>query len=242
MAVVREPRAGLLRPEACVAAHLRLAASAGVEIHTGEPILEWRADGDGVVVATSRGSYRAGRLILCAGAAMTNWLGAAGVPATVTRQPMFWFRPGSESYALGSFPVWSVQIDEERLLYGFPDLGDGLKAAIHYGGTPTTAESIDRTVHDADAREVEELLDRYFPGVHGACVRASVCMYTNTPDKNFVIDSHPAHANVLVVSACSGHGFKFASAIGEAASQWALDGAARSDLSLFSIGRFGPRP
>jgi glycine/D-amino acid oxidase-like deaminating enzyme len=159
------------------------------------------------------------------------------VQTTVTRQPLFWFHPARP--AAGPPSVWAIEFTPGKLLYGFPDVGSGLKVAIHYGGAATTADAIDRQVTPDETREVEALLARYLPGVTGACSNAAVCMYTNTPDLHFLIDAHPAHANVFLVSACSGHGFKFASAIGEAAAQWALDGAPKLDLSLFSIARFG---
>jgi sarcosine oxidase len=240
MTAIAERRAGLLRPERCIAAHLRLAAGAGADVHTDEAVDDWRADGDGFVVETRRGRYRAAKLVLCAGAGMTDWLAAAGVAARVTRQAMFWFRSARdpESFAVGNFPVWAIQIDGERLLYGFPDLGNGLKVAIHHGGTPTTWQTVDRAVTEKEAGEVEGLFDRFLPGVRGERLRAAVCLYTNTPDHHFVIDTHPAHAKVLVVSACSGHGFKFASAIGEAAAQWTVEGSPRLDLSIFSLKRF----
>jgi sarcosine oxidase len=240
MVAVTEPRAGWLRPERCIDAHLRLAAAAGAEIHTEEPVERWRPDGDGIVVETARGRYAASKVILCAGAGMTEWLADAGIATTVTRQFGFWFEPTRDSAKLQS--VWAIQIDERRLLYGFPDIGSGLKAAIHYGGSTTTWESVDRVAKNEEASEVVELLGRYLPGVHGKLMRGIVCLYTNTRDLHFTIDAHPVHANALVVSACSGHGFKCASAIGEAASQWALDGKATVDLSLFSLDRLRARP
>lgn len=240
MAVIAEPRAGYLHPERCIEAHLRLAGEAGAEIHAAEPVRHWRADGGGFVVETKRDRYAAARLVLCAGAGMTGWLADAGVEATVTRQPMFWFHAGPNAPTIDA--VWAIQIDELRLLYGFPDVGGGLKAAIHYGGAPTHWGTIDRTVHDGEIHEIVELLGRYVPGVHGKLMREVVCAYTNTRDRHFAVDAHPAHPRALVVSACSGHGFKFASAMGEAASQWALDGAAKLDLSLFSFERLRARP
>jgi sarcosine oxidase len=171
---------------------------------------------------------------------MAEWLNSAGIAATVTRQPLFWFKPGRNAESFKA--VWAIQIDEQRLLYGFPDVGSGLKAAIHYGGPETTWLTVDRNVSGTEANEVIELCGRYLPGVHGEVVRASVCIYTNTPDLHFVIDVHPQNENVLIVSACSGHGFKFASAIGEAASQWALNAERRLDISPFSLDRLRPRP
>ena len=240
MVAVAEARGGYLHPERCIEGHLRLAADLGAEVHNEEPVVRWEVNGDSVVVETRRERYAAARLALANGAGMTDWLGAADVRATVTRQPMFWFEPGPNAASLRS--VFAIQIDEQRLLYGFPDLGGGVKTSIHYGGAATTWESIDRTIDFAEAKETEELCARYLPGVHGKVMRAVVCMYTNTADFHFLIDAHPEHRNVLFVSACSGHGFKFASAIGEAASQWALDGTSQLDLSLFSLNRLRSRP
>jgi glycine/D-amino acid oxidase-like deaminating enzyme len=121
-------------------------------------------------------------------------------------------------------------------------LGGGIKAAIHYGGTPVEWSSVNRVVTKEESREVAELCARYLPGVHGLLMRALACLYTNTRDHHFAIDTHPRHERVLIVSACSGHGFKFASAIGEAAAQWSLDGTPALDLSLFSLDRLRTRP
>jgi sarcosine oxidase len=205
-----------------------------------ETVVKWRPDGELIGVETERGQYTASRMIMCAGAGMAGWLNDAGLAATVTRQPLFWFRPGRNGASLKT--VWAIQIDDERLLYGFPDVGNGLKAAIHYGGTQTTWLTVDRNVSETEASEVVELCGRYLPGVHGDLVRGATCLYTNTPDLHFVIDAHPQYENVLIVSACSGHGFKFASAIGEAASQWAANTERQLDLSLFSFDRLRPHP
>lgn len=240
MVAVTEPRAGYLHPERSIEAHLRLAADAGAELHTDEPVVQWNASKTGVTVETKRGRYSASRAILCAGAGMQEWLGDAGVAATVTRQPLFWFRPARGAATLKT--VYAIQIDDERLLYGFPGVNGVLKAAIHYGGTPTTWQTVDRKVTEAEASETSALCARFMPGVHGELLRGAACLYTNTADLHFVIDAHPAHHNVLIVSACSGHGFKFASAIGEAASQWATNAAPQIDLSLFSLERLRSQP
>jgi sarcosine oxidase len=237
MEIVAEPRAGFVYAERSVASHLALAAEGGAEIHTDEPVTAWRATGDGMEVETPRGRYLADRLVLCTGAWLTDTLASIGVAATVERQSLFWFAP--REGRLVPRTVWAVEFEPGKLLYGFPAGEQGVKVAIHYGGAPTTAETIDRTIRDEDARRLRKPADRYLSGLLGEVTRAEVCMYTNTPDLHFVFGAHPGHADVLVVSACSGHGFKFSSAIGEAAAQWALEGAPRLDLSLFAIARFG---
>jgi sarcosine oxidase len=236
MDVLTEPRAGFVYPERCISAHLQTAQSHGAVVYPDTAVLKWEAGGSRIAIETARGRYEADRLIICTGAWMTDALASAGVRATVTRQPLFWFHPGL--LATRPTSVWAIEYTPGQLLYGFPDVGSGLKVAIHYGGPSTNVNTIDRDVQDGESREVETLLARYLPGVTGAKTRAAACMYTNTPDQHFVIDAHPSHANVFLVSACSGHGFKFSSAVGEAAAQWALDGAPKLDLSLFSIARF----
>lgn len=237
MRVIAEPRAGLLHPERCIAAHLDGAIRSGATVHAGEPVTAWEAGPRGVEVTTTRGRHRADRLILATGAWMTEPLAAAGVPLHVARQPSFWFAP-RDPVAAASMPVWGVEFEPGRLLYGFPDRGRGLKVAIHDAGTPATPVTIDRTVHTGEVERIRRLTDRYLPGLHGELRETATCLYTSTADGHFVIDAHPRHAHVLLVSACSGHGFKFSSAVGEAAAQWMLDGKPALDLSPFALARF----
>lgn len=237
MQTLTEPRAGLLHPERCIAAHLDGATIHGASIHSDEPIVHWSADRNGVVVETARERFTANRLVLATGAWMTEPLAAAGVAATVARQPLFWFR-ARDAKAARAIPVWAVEFETGRLLYGFPDRGRGLKVAIHDTGTLTTPATIDRNVGEAEIESIRRLGDAHLPAVFGELLETATCMYTSTPDGHFVIDTHPVHPNVLLVSACSGHGFKFASAVGEAAAQWMLDGAPALDLAPFSLRRF----
>jgi sarcosine oxidase len=237
MQTLTEPRAGLLNPGRCIKAHLDGAIARGAVVNTGQPVLSWKAGDDTVEVETQQGRFVAGRLILATGPWMTEPLAQAGVTATVARQPLFWFCP-MDTTAARAMPVWAVEFETGRLLYGFPDRGSGLKVAIHDPGTPATPETIDRSVHQREIDTIRALTDRYLPGVFGELIVTATCMYTNTPDGHFVIDTHPQHPDVLLVSACSGHGFKFASAVGEAAAQWTLDGAPALDLSPFVLSRF----
>ncbi len=241
MIVVTEPRAGFLIPERCIAAHLDGARAAGATIHTDEPVTAWRPEGGRIVVETTKRRLTTDRLIVSAGAWMAETAGDVGAPLTVTRQTLFWFRPRGDAgrFAPDRFPVWAIEFEPGRLLYGFPDVGSGPKVAVHYGGEPTTADAVDRTVSDDEVRAMTALVERYLPGAVDAVTKTAVCLYTNTPDCHFLVDAHPACAQALVVSACSGHGFKFSSAIGEAAAQWAADGSWTQDLSLFSRSRFG---
>jgi sarcosine oxidase len=233
--IVLEPRAGFLYPERCIASHLRLAAAHGGEIHADEPVQSWEATQDGVIVRTPRGEYACEKLILSTGAWIVDTLSDLGVETVVERQPLFWF----ETTASRPSVVWALEFEHGKLLYGFPASESGVKVAIHYGGVQrTTPDEIDRTLRDEDVQLLRRHGVKYVPELLGELAHAQVCMYTNTPDLHFIFDAHPKHENVLVVSACSGHGFKFSSAIGEAAAQWSCDGTPKIDMSLFSLSRF----
>jgi sarcosine oxidase len=235
--IAREPRAGFVYPEKCIAAHLQLAANKGATLHTSEPVQSWEASGDGVTVRTQRGEYSAEKLILATGAWMIDTLSGLGIETVVERQPLFWFKPNTTAGRPSA--VWALEFKHAKLLYGFPGTKAGVKVAIHYGGVQRTRpDEIDRTLHDKDVQLLRRHAGKYLPNLLGELTKAEVCMYTNTPDLHFIFDAHPQHNNVLVVSACSGHGFKFSSAIGEAAAQWSRDGAPRADMSLFTLARF----
>jgi glycine/D-amino acid oxidase-like deaminating enzyme len=128
--------------------------------------------------------------------------------------------------------LWQLT-DSDRVFYTLPDFGDGVKVAIHHEGEFTDPDRVQRTFSAEEDGRVRELVARFLPTVAGAIRDRAVCLYTNTPDGHFLIDRHPAHPEVLIVSACSGHGFKFASVIGESVAQLVADETPTLDLSLF---------
>ena len=240
MVGVWEPRAGFLVPEAAIAAHLALAAEHGAELHADEPVLAWEPAGEGVLVTTARGTYRARRLVLAAGAWMPALLGGSAPPLAVERVVQHWFRPArpTDLYAPSRFPVFIGEYAPGLAWYGFPDVGDGVKAALHHQGEAADPDTVRRSVAPEEVAYVRALLRAFMPDADGPCVDSTVCMYTNTPDEHFVIDTHPAHPQVVVASACSGHGFKFSSAVGELLADLALGTAPAFDLAPFRLGRF----
>ncbi len=237
---ILEPRAGLLYPEACITAHLQLASQAGATVQTNEPVREWGASSAGVDVRTEQGVYRANRLILSGGAWMPELLPGWARQLQIERQVLLWFealRP--ELFAPERFPIHLWEYESDRFFYGFPDLGTGVKLAFHHQGEIGPREALGAEVTEADIESLRGVVGRYLPEALGRYLRGTVCRYTNTPDGHFLIDRHPAHANVVVASPCSGHGFKFASAIGEALAELALDGRPRLDLDFLSGRRLG---
>jgi sarcosine oxidase len=240
MTAVWEPRAGYLIPETAIAAQLSLAEAHGATLAVNEPVIDWRADNDGVEVTTSSGVYRAERLILALGAWMPTMVRDAALPLTVERNVLYWFKPARATtlFDRERCPIWLCEYAPGRVWYGFPDTGHGVKVALHHQGTVADPDSLRRDVASEEAAYMRALIRAFMPDADGPIVETAVCMYTNTPDEHFIIDRHPAHPRVILASPCSGHGFKFSSAIGEQLALLATDAEPRFDLGPFRLGRF----
>lgn len=242
LVAVLDPRAGWLDPERSNAAHLQLATQNGAELKFEEPVISWTADENGVTVTTSRGTYDAEYLVLCVGARTRELLGDLKLALEVERQAVFWMEaPGRDRYAAADFPIWAYEYRPGHICYGFPELERGVKASImHAGEIVRDADEVNRNVSDEEAAALRKALAPVLPDLTTARIRErDVCLFTNTPDHDFVIDFHPVHRHVLISSACSGHGFKFASVIGEIQADLVVDGRSRFDLTPFSVGRAG---
>lgn len=235
-----EARAGMLFPEECVAAMLNRAKQRGVALQLNEEVSGWRSNGSRIAVRTARGTYEADRLIVAAGPWLPGLRDSLGVdlPLEIERQLSHWFEPlepdGRYTAAQCPIGLWEVQGEFFATL---PDEGHGVKCGVHHAGALTSPDSVDRNVTSAETDAARRQLEQVMPGAGGRLRDARVCLYTNTPDRHFIVDWLKGE-RVLVVSPCSGHGFKFASAIGEIAAQMALDGRSWLDLHPFSLARF----
>jgi len=241
LVAVWDPRAGFLDPEASNSAHIDVAREAGAEAHFDEPVLAWAADGTGVRVKTARGDYFADHLVVAGGAWNAELLRDLELPLTVERQSVFWLEPDVlETYDAARFPIYAYEYKPGSICYGFPRLPRGVKASVMHGGEISQdPDRVRRTVEEAEVEPLRDALRPVLPGLVTAAVRESgVCIFTNTPDHDFIVDFHPEHPQVLVSSACSGHGFKFAAALGEAQADLLMTGRARYDLSPFRIDRW----
>jgi sarcosine oxidase len=241
-----ERMGGVLYPEACINAFVRMAATRGAELHFEEPVLEWSAaaSGDRVRVTTERGSYEAERLIISAGAYAPKLLEELGLPLTVQRNVLYWFEPagGREQFSPDRCPIYIWQTDDGMSFYGFPALDgtpSGVKVAFHNFGPLCTPETIDRQVYPEEIARIRAWMAERLPAVsQGTFVAAKTCMYTLTPDQNFLIGAHPHYPQVIIGSPCSGHGFKFTSVIGEILADLAVDGATNLPIEPFLPSRF----
>ena len=242
---VYEPSAGFLRPEAAVRAYLDQAAARGADLRFGEPALRWEAQpsGDGVRVVTQAGTYEASRLVLTPGPWAGGEAASLDLPLTVARVVMFWFDPpgGTEPFVPDRFPVFVCLPEGGERFYGFPaheGPRGGVKLAFSLRMSPCTPDTIDPAVHEVEIALMKEHLARCVPALNGRCIAARTCMYTNTPDLHFVIGPHPAVPQCVVACGFSGHGFKFASVVGEILADLAMEGQTRHEIALFAPTRF----
>jgi sarcosine oxidase len=239
---LHEPRAGLLLPEDCVRAFLDGARARGAALRTDDAVDAWRIDGSGVSVTTHGATYRAAHLVLAVGAWLPRLVPELAGALTVERQVFHWFAAADRPETLrpDRLPIALWEYAPDRIFCTFADTGDGVKAQIHHEGETVDPDTVARrTTPDEEARSRAQL-ERCIPDANGALLRTAVCLYTNTPDHHFALGPHPDHPQVTIVSPCSGHGFKFAGAIGELAADLALGAPPRFDLAPFAIDRLLP--
>ncbi len=235
-----QPEGGFLAPERCIVSYVMAAQARGAEVHGRERVLEWVPLEGGVRVRTDRGTYEAEKLVITAGAWNGHLLNILDGLVAPERQVLAWLQPTRPEYFRPeNFPVFNLLVDEGRF-YGFPVFGvPGFKfGKYHHLEESVDPENWDREVHDHDERLLREFAGRYFPDGCGPTMDLQVCMFTNSPDNHFVIDVHPDYPQVSFASPCSGHGFKFASVVGEIMADLAERGMTRHDISLFRLGRF----
>jgi sarcosine oxidase len=236
---VLDAQAGFIRPEAAVAAMIDRIVAAGGEIRRGVVVTKVSSRSDGVEVVTDETHETFDAAVIAAGPWTPELVGT--LPLTVERQVMAWLaiEPEADWLTADRFPVFIHQTEELGDIYGVPTLdGFSMKIARHHDGESTDPESVQREVAGADLDPLRTFAENYLRGVTGQVTRTVVCMYTNTPDGHFVIDFRPDDSRIVVVSACSGHGFKFAPVIGDIAADLVLDGRTPRDISRFSVARF----
>jgi sarcosine oxidase len=241
LVAVLDPRAGFLDPEACNRAHIKGALELGGEARFNEPVIDWTVEGDGVRVKTESAEYTADKLVLSAGAWNRSMVPDLELPLAVERQAVFWLDPERHRshYDIGRLPIYAYEYRAGNICYGFPRLPRGVKASVmHAGEIVSDPDNVNRTIAGAEVNSLRAALEPILPALAAAPVRESdVCLFTNTPDHDFIIDFHPFLPQVLISSPCSGHGFKFSSAIGEIQADLLTTGKSAFDLSPFRIGR-----
>ncbi|HEX2226993.1 MAG TPA: N-methyl-L-tryptophan oxidase [Candidatus Binatia bacterium] len=238
--------AGFLQPELCIQAQLALAKTWGAAIRMNERVVSVDPGASGVTVRTERSVYQAGTVVLAAGAWIARFLQPLNAKHfKVYRQVMYWFRirDGSQAaFSPKTFPIfiWAFEKGGHIGFYGFPSLDRrSMKVASEQYASTTSPDQVQRTISTEEERSMyRDYIEARLPAVSNRCEAAVVCLYTTTPDADFVIDFHPGSDRILIASPCSGHGFKHSAAVGEVVSELILDGRSKIDIGSFSIDRF----
>ncbi len=244
---ILQAQGGLIASERAIVTHTRLAQAAGAAIHARERVLHWDASpgGEGVTVHTDRRCYQAGRLILTAGAWMSELAPVLAGLVVPERQVLAWLQPHRpELFTPSRFPVFNLQVEEGRY-YGFPIYEvPGFKfGRYHHRNEVTTADALPREPDGDDEALLRTFAERYFPLGAGPTMALRTCMFTNTPDEHFVLDHHPEYKQVVLASPCSGHGYKFCSVIGEILADLATGGSqTRHEIGFLRLPRQALNP
>ena len=239
---VYQPEGGFLLSDRCIVSYVTLAQGLGAEVRGRERVLEWEPRGDLVRVSTDRGVYEAEELVITAGAWSGKQVPYLAPLATPERQVLAWFQPlRPELFTPEAFPVFGIDVDEGRF-YGFPAaVVPGFKVGkFNHLSEETDPDALDRDCYLRDEEVLREFTERYLPDAAGPTMALKTCMFTNSPDEHFIIGKHADHANVNLAAGFSGHGFKFASVVGEILADFVVEGETAHDISLLDPQRFFP--
>lgn len=243
---LHEPRAGVVNPEQAGLAHLERASARGASLCFNEPVLDWWASPDGstVRVTTTRRTVESRSVVLAPGAWAASLFKMPVIPLEVERQVLYWFNPvgGAAAFAADRFPIYIWDQGNGVQFYGFPadDAGRVKVAFFRTGqGARCSADTVDRTIHASEVEAMRAALVDRVPALSSGVLADTVtCLYTLTPDHHFVIGLHPQHPQVVLASPCSGHGYKFASVVGEILADLAMERTTRHPIGLFASDRF----
>ena len=242
---ILEPGGGVLKPERALAAQLAVAEARGAELRFDVRMAEWRWRNERFeIMLNDESSVTARCLVLAVGPWIQKEAATLGTRIEVERNVQVWFETTSGRFTPEEMPAFLL--NREGLpapLYGFPDFGDGIKAAFHGSGELTDPDAVDREINPGrDIEPVARALEAWLPGTAKKPLAAKVCLYSLTPDKNFIIDRHPEYGGLILCGGFSGHGFKFAPVVGEIVADLAMDGATRHPIDFLSLRRFAKSP
>jgi sarcosine oxidase len=239
LSILYQKDTGFLHASECVLTHLQLAERYGAEVReeTSVAAIDWQGETPEVIAGGER--FRARKVVVTAGPWTGQLLGELGLPLTVTRQQVVYYRPTDASlFQPGRFPIF-VDVTWGEFLYGFPVFGwEGVKVARHGMGWVVSPDTCDRTPDTDYVEHLRAFLRERLPDAAGDAVHAEVCLYTETPDEDFIIDAHPHCSRLIIAAGFSGHGFKFCSLVGRILSEMVLNGGTGFDIRPFRLSRF----
>lgn len=234
---VFEPQSGFLKCEQAVRSWIQLAEQAGCAQLFNCPVSEIGRDGDLQQVTTLDGIYRGRKMLISAGTWVCKLI--PGLPVVPTRKVFAWYQADGRYSENNKFPGFTVEMADGSQFYGFPADNNALKVGRHDGGQ-LMQQPEDRKPFGAvaaDGSEAFGFLRQFLPGV-GVCLHGEACSYDFSPDEDFIIDTLPGEPDRLLITGLSGHGFKFASVLGELAAEFAQQKPFSFDLSPFRLSRF----
>lgn len=239
-----EAQAGLVMSQRSIAAFAALAVGHGADLQTHTSVEAWRADAHGVEVVTGAATHRCGHLVIAGGSWNADLLAIPGLALTVTRQPLFWISPQHPAqFELQRFPCWALEHrDHPGVFYGFPGAlpgvgQSGVKFAHHHPGQTCLADSPRAQVQTAEYQALRDAVAPFVPELDGKLDAAVTCLYTMSNDRHFIVDQHPEHSNVTFAAGFSGHGFKFATVMGELLADYALAGSSSLPGDFLRMGK-----
>jgi sarcosine oxidase len=245
--VLFEPDAGFITPEKSIATYTADAIRKGADIRAREKVTGWKYKNGIVEVDTDKNKYTAGRIIFTAGAWTKKVIPSLPAELQITRQLIAWVNSKEwDRFTIGNFPCWFMNDENGNLFYGFPILPPkdfvgpvGLKLAHHKPGDTTDPDNVNRSLKPGEEQILIDTLNKYFPGAAGNVLAIKICMYNNSADADFIIDFVPeTDSRAVVATGFSGHGFKFASAIGEIVADLATKGKSDMPLDFLRLDRF----
>ena len=246
--ILFEPEAGFITPEKAIRLYARQAKQNGATIQSNEKVIDWKKEGTGIIVRTDKDSYQCNKLIITAGAWAGKMIPGLADKIKVTRQFVAWIKTRNDhQFELNKFPCWMIGDDlKHGCYYGFPLLDTekfgepaGLKLAHHFPSQTTDPDNVDRQTTGSDIENLKYCLNKYLPGVYDSILHTKICLYANSPDENFIIDKLPGHEeNVSIACGFSGHGFKFASVVGEILADLATEDKSDLPIEFLNAKRF----
>lgn len=241
-----EEQAGILRVEAAVRAHGARAQAHGAELRLGHFASQLAFTEGGVRLSVGAEIVEAQRLVLTAGPWAPALLSDLGVPFRLLRKASVWVQPQQPLYGLHQGAPAFLYETQDGVYYGLPAVSErGMKIAEHSGGAelsaPLPPSGPERGAPTA-AEEARPLAfaAQHLPGLGDRIGHRALCMYTMTPDQHFLIDRHPTHPQLVFAAGFSGHGFKFATVVGEALAELSLEGGTRQPIGFLGLSRFAP--
>lgn len=243
-----EQDAGFLAPERSILLYVSEAIKLGAIVQAQEKVIEWKHEQNAIQVKTSKAEYSCKKLIITAGPWASKMAPISKPLLEVTRQVMAWIQPKNpKSFELGNFPCWTIDDRKhEGIFYGVPILNHsvfggvtGLKLAHHTPGILSDPDQVNRKILPEDEKILTDFIEEFLPRASGSIISMQSCLYTNSPDHNFILDFVPSQdQKVIIATGFSGHGFKFSSVIGEIMSNLAIEGHSEMPIHFLRADRF----